>query len=247
MSKPDWTCEDEGKLANLLREFLRCERETERAPLLRDLAEMAGVDFGDRPGRWLSWYVQEHLGLREAIERLAGEDARGDDPLPDKLLADEQVFEHPEYNWCALDRVKNKDDMQKLRMLYSDLESPIRSDAEGPLSFRRLSGADRDDLAFFHGKSVTQALFADGAQVRHLRILKDYGKMMMNTLLPSATQRAGTVVYAAAIAQALVRFDAKITSLSYRDLKESLPGLMDRPYITERYTELLRQAMEKCG
>jgi len=169
-----------------------------------------------------------------------------DEDRGNNLLGEEIVFERAEYNWCALERIKNKDDMLKLRMLYSDLEAPIKIDEEGPFSFRRLSGVDEEDLSYFAGKSISQSLFDDQVQVRHLRILKDYGKMMMMPLFPSATQRAGTILYAASISQALVLFDSKVTSLSYKDLMESLPGLLERPYIVDSYARLFRDAMEKC-
>ena len=244
--KRDWSIETEGRVAQLLRALARHESEAERRPVIDELQRLTALDFGPNLGKWLGWYLEDHLGMRNAINILLGKTTEQEAAEP-VALEDEQVFARAEYNWCALERIKNKDEMQKLRMLYSDLESPIQTEAEGPFSFRRLSGADQGDRAFFQGKSISAALFAEDVQVRHLRVLKDYGKMMMMPLFPGATQRTGAIVYAAAISQALVRFDTKVTSLSYKDLTESLPGLLERPYIVKSYSDLFRAALAKCG
>jgi len=243
----DWNVETEGRVARLLRELAASERPSDSHPVVDELRGLTGLDFGANIGKWLGWYLEDHLGMRNAISILLGR-ASAEVEAPDGAnLAEEQVFERAEYNWCAIERIKNKDDMLKLRMLYSDLESPIQVEREGPFSFRRLSGADEEDLRYFQGRSISGSLFDDEVQVRHLRILKDYGKMMMMPLFPGATQRTGAIVYAAAISQALVRFDTKVTSLSFKDLTESLPSLLDRPYIVKSYSDLFRAALEKCG
>ncbi len=240
-----WGVETEGHLARLLRDLAHCESEAERRPLLTELVRITGLDLGDNLGKWLGWYLEEHLRMRNAISILLGRTDGEAEGEPEAGLGKEPVFERAEYNWCAIERIKNKDDMHKLRMLYTDLETAIRVDARGPFSFPRLTGADQEDLQYFQDKSISEALFAEQVQVRHLRILKDYGKMMMMPLFPAATQRTGAIVYAAAISQALVRFDTKVTSLSYKDLSESLPGLMERPYVVKSYRELFEAALEK--
>ncbi|MBN2711046.1 MAG: hypothetical protein JXR97_01230 [Planctomycetes bacterium] len=242
----DWTLEREGMAAVLLRRLARCDAENDCHTLIEELRQLTGLDYGPNLGKWLSWYLEEHLGMRNSLAILSGKGVPEYTKNENLPLLEEQVFDRAEYNWCALERIKNKDDMLKLRALYSDLESPILTEAEGSLSFRRLTGADTEDLEFFGGKSISQAIFDDAVMIRHLRLLKDYGKMMMMPLFPSATQRTGAIVYAAAISQALVKFETKITSLSFKDLTESLPGLVERPYVVESYVNLFRTAMEKC-
>ncbi len=241
----EWNVEIEGQVARTIKAIAHCPLDNDKHPALVELQRLTGRNYGTNLGKWLGWYLEEHLGVRNAIAILQG---KAPDVLNDEseLIADEDIFACAEYNWCAIERIKNKDDMQKLRMIYSDLESTIQVDSEGPFSFRRLTETDSDDWRFFRGKSISQALFAEDVQLRHLRILKDYGKAMMTLVLPVQTQRSGTVVYAAAICQALVRFDTKITSLSYQDLNESLPGLLERPYIVKSYAELFRTALERC-
>jgi hypothetical protein len=245
--------ENEGRIASLLRQLGHAEREEDREPLAAELRDLTGQNFGTHLGKWLAWYLEDHLGMRNVLSVLSGKTgSNGDEEDPDEsmsrsALEEEQVFESAEYNWCALERIKNKDDMVKLRRLYRDLESPIQTRVEGPFGFARLTGQDAESLDFFEGKSISQVLFHEMVQVRHLRVLKDYGKMMMMPVFPSATQRTGAIVYASAISQSLVRFDTKITSLSYKDLTESLPGLLERPYMVESYTRLFREALEKCS
>jgi hypothetical protein len=237
------TVEQEGRISALLRAFGHSESEEERLGIAGRLEELTGVNHGASLGRWLSWYLEEHLEMRGAL----GIQASNDGEVGFPSLMDELVFERPEYNWCALERIRTGEDMRKLRMLYTDLETPLAIHTEGPFGFRRLTGLDDGEvLAFFDGKSLSDALFAEAATTRHLKALKDYGKMMMIPLFPSATQRTGAIVYAAAISQALVRFDEKITSLSLKDLSESLPALLGRPYLVERFSELFKAALVKC-
>ena len=246
-SDSEWTVDREGQVAVLLGSLAHCESDAERLPLAEELRALTGLDFGTNLGKWLGWYLEDHLRMRNVLGILSGKTTPKYEGTESAMLLEEQVFDRAEYNWCALERIKNKDDMLKLRSLYSDLESPILTDVEGPFSFRRLTSADSDDLRYFYNKSISQALFSDEVQVRHLRILKDYGKMMMMPLFPSSSQRTGAIVYASSISRALVKFDTKITSLSYKDLAESLPGLLERPYVVASYGTLFRDALEKCN
>ncbi len=238
-----WTLEAEGQAARLLRRLAQAESEAERQPLFGALRSLSGQNLPDELRLWLNWFLEERLELRNAVGLLTG---RADSGRPAAGLEDEPVFERAEYNWCALDRIRDPDNMRKLRQTYHDLETPLTVDQDGPFSFRRLTGAEEEDLAFFRGRSVSAALFAPTAGPRQLRLLKDYGKIMMMPLFPAATQRSGAVIYAAAICQALVRHRTKITSLSLTDLAESLPGLLDRPYLVDSYLDLFRAALECC-
>lgn len=242
----EWNVELEGQLPRLLRDLARTEDDAAREPLFDELRAMTGEDKGDDLSRWLAWYLEEHLGIGSAVGVLTGSTPEQLERIKKTTLPDGQLFDRAEYNWCALEQITNKDDMVKLRMLYVDLESKVPIGSDGPFSFRRLTGIDEDDLEFFRGKSLSDALFSEDVQIRHLKVLKDFGKMMMMPVFPGPTQRAGAILYAASISQALVRFDAKITSLSYKDLNDSLPGLLDRPYIVERYSALFRKALDRC-
>jgi hypothetical protein len=242
----EWDTEREEHLVALLRRLALAEEEQELRLLRQELREVTGEAIEGGLSRWLAWYLEDHLGIRPALAVRLGEEERTGEAAGAAMLEDE-VFVHPEYNWCALERVTNRDDMVKLRQLYADLEGRLRIDAAGPFSFQRLTGLADEELEFFRGKSPSECLFAEEVRVGHLRVLKEYGKLMMVPVLPSATQRAGAVIYAAAIAQALVRFNTKISSLSYQSLAESLESLLERPYVVESYARLYRQALERCA
>ena len=219
--------EREGRIAHLLRRLGMAESREEHGRVVEALQELTGRQFGVNLGKWLYWYLEEHLSLENAVGMLNRKLAAESTEMPNPRLLDEMVFDNAEYNWYALEKIDNKDDMVKLRMLYSDLESTLQVDAEGPFSFSRLLGLDAKELDFFRGKSLTEAIFDEQVEVRHLRHLKDYGKIMMTPLLPASTQRTGAIAYAAAISQALVRFQTKITSLSFKELAEGLASNAD--------------------
>jgi hypothetical protein len=240
-----WPIEKEGELVRLLRRFAEAEDAGETEDVRRKLRDATGEEIAGGLNKWLAWYLEDHLGIRPVLEVLTGhEPAPAGDGEPSERR-DEPVFMRPEYNWCALERVRNRDDMTKLRHVYTDLETPLSVHEDGPFSFRRLTGLSAEELAYFHNRSLSDALFDAEVQLTHLRLLKDYGKLMMMPVLPNPTQRAGAILYAASIAQALVRFQTKISSLSYQHLAESLRNLVDRPYVVERYATLFRTALEK--
>jgi len=247
MNGGGWSEEKEGQLVKLLQRLAGAREELEEDVLRARLRELSGEKIDGGLSTWLTWFLEKHLGIEHVLKLLAGYEEPRNEDESSPALTEEAVFTHPEYNWCALEKVKNRDDMLKLRFLYLDLETPLRISDDGPFSFRRLTGLSANELEFFAARPITETIFSDDAGVNHLRVLKDYGKLMMMPALPSSTQRAGAIIYAASIARALVKFDTKITSLTYKQLAESMQGLLSRPYITEAYRELFRAAVEKCS
>ncbi|GEM_PF-2722748 len=242
-----WAEEREGRVVRLLQQLCASDSEEDTARLRDELQEATGQELDADPSRWLTWYFEEHLGIRPVIDVLSGRAPQENRRMSAVFLKREDVFARPEYNWCALERIHSRDDMTKLAHLYRDLETPMRADEEGPFCFARLTGLAEEEAEYFRGKTLSEALFSPQVQTRHLRTLKDYGKLMMLSPLPAATQRTGSILYAAAIAQALVRFETKITALSYRSLADTFKGLLDRPYLVESYTKLFEAALDKCA
>ena len=236
----------EERIVDLLRRLACANNQDETDQIHAELRAVTGVELEGGLSRWLNWYIEQHLGIHSVLEVLTGRDPALISGESTSAFSDGDIFLRPEYNWCALERIDNRDDMIKLRQVYSDLESPLQIEEEGAFSFARITGLSDDEMEFFRNKSLTEVLFSENVHMEHLRILKDYGKMMMLPVLPSATQRAGAIVYAAAIAQALTHFDIKISTLSYQSLAESLENLMDRPYLVESYAKLFQNALKKC-
>jgi len=239
-SHPMPSPENASSLIVLLRKLAVVQSDSEHKTICESLQELTGAD-GKCLGDWLNWLLHDCVGVSNPLAALQHHADHNPDPV-----STEQFFDKPEYNWCALERITSPEDMQKLRDLYVDFETPIPTDCAGPLSFRRLTMVGESELAFFRGKSISEALFSSEVTPEHLRALKEYGKMMMMPVFPPSTQRAGAILYAAAISQALVRFERKITSLSPKDLAESLPGLLQRNYIVDRYLTLFREALGRC-
>ncbi|MBN1257969.1 MAG: hypothetical protein JXA52_09725 [Planctomycetes bacterium] len=236
----------EERIVDLLRRLAATDDQEESKEIHAELAAVTGVELEGGLSRWLNWYIEEHLGIHSVLEVLTGRDPSIISGESTAAFSDGDIFLRPEYNWCALERIDNRDDMIKLRQVYSDLESPIQIEEEGAFSFARLTGLSADEMEYFRNKSLSEVLFDENTHMEHLRVLKDYGKIMMLPVLPSATQRSGAIVYAAAIAQALTRFDIKISTLTYQSLAESLENLVDRPYLVESYTNLFKNALKKC-
>ncbi len=240
-AEPSLSPENASSLIVLLRKLATSQSDSERKTICESLHELTDYN-GKCIGDWMNWLLHDCIGICDPLSSLQHHADHNGEPIQDA-----QFFDKPEYNWCALERITSPDDMQKLRELYADFETPIPTDCAGPFSFRRLCQADDSEIAFFRGKSISDALFCEETTPERLKLLKEYGKMMMMPVFPASTQRAGAILYAAAIAQALVRFERKITSLSPKDIADSLPGLLQRNYIVDKFLNLFREALGRCS
>ncbi|MCR4317248.1 MAG: hypothetical protein NUW37_12995 [Planctomycetes bacterium] len=158
----------------------------------------------------------------------------------------EQFFPVAEYNYCAIERVRTRDDMRILRRLYHDLETPIEVGTDGPFAFARITGLTASELGSFDGKTITELLKHDGLTLTELRILKEYGKFMMNSGFPEDTQRSGTFIYFGAISKALTEYEEKISSRPFKELKEILEPLKSLPFVIGTFEKLFTDAIEIC-
>ncbi|MHC4872200.1 MAG: hypothetical protein ACYTFY_10180 [Planctomycetota bacterium] len=241
----EWSGEELKVFTDLIKE-LRNSSPERSSEIKKELSDLSGHESDDGLAGWLNWFIEKYLELPEPAVLLTSADSEDSIIHSGPSVSQDNVFEKSEYNWCALERIKNGDDMQKLRSVHNDLECLIDVDSDNRFSFSRMTGLEGDELDFFKNKSLSDVLFGDEADVIHLRILKDFAKIMMISSMPARTQRSGAILYAAAISQAIVRHDIKISNLSYSDLAKSLESLLDRPYVVDSYARLFNEALNKC-
>lgn len=239
-----WSEKDVNKFLVLIKELSNSDP-VRTAAIKEELSALSGEDSDLSLSGWLKWFIENYLALPDPVSLLKSPNETSlINSGPSMRQGD--VFDKSEYNWCALEKIKNSDDMQKLRSIHNDLEYMIDVDLDAPYCFSRLTGLSDGELDFFRGKTFSQVIFDEKTEVMHLRILKDYAKVMMIPSMPAKTQRSGAILYASAIAQAIVKHDLKISSLSYSDLSKSLEALLERPYLVDSFSRLFKEALNKC-
>jgi len=79
-----------------------------------------------------------------------------------------------------------------------------------------------------------------------IEALKDYGKELIRRSVTEAKEAAATLIYYAAIANALMSHQDKITQHSYEKLKEAYAELERRQWIPFDLKGLFRRAKAPC-
>jgi len=110
---------------------------------------------------------------------------------------------------------------------------------ELPVLLGKLGGATTPSL----GQILTDA----NAPLDTIRKIRRYGKTIATRQSSEARQAVATTIYFAAIANALVFHDRKLTTYSYASLETSFGDLIDKPWMTADLVRLFKQAHTVCG
>lgn len=93
---------------------------------------------------------------------------------------------------------------------------------------------------------VGRLLLDPATDLATLQTLKDYGKAMVRRSASEAERAAGTAVYYAAIAAAVVFHATRITRHSYPHLAEGLVKLDAKPWLPQDLRDLFAKARAIC-
>ena len=96
------------------------------------------------------------------------------------------------------------------------------------------------------GKPFGSMLQDPKADIAAIKKIKDYSKKLVTSAKSEAEHDAATTIYYAAIANALVFHNQRITKFSYRSLADSFSALTQSSWLTSELTQLLKKAYEVC-
>jgi hypothetical protein len=96
------------------------------------------------------------------------------------------------------------------------------------------------------GKSINKLLKNPETNIAILRKIKDHGKRLSEKSESKIEYHAANTIYYAAIANALVFHDLRITKFSYKDLEKYFRRLSNENWIPEYLRSLFRRASEYC-
>ncbi len=110
-----------------------------------------------------------------------------------------------------------------------------------------------DELPVLLGKltggatpSLGEVLMDANAPLDTIRKIRKHAKAMATRQSSEAQQAVATTIYFAAIANALVFHDRKLTTYSYAALETSLRDLIEKPWMTTDLITLFEQAHKVC-
>lgn len=107
-------------------------------------------------------------------------------------------------------------------------------------------GKLRDSLLPHGGKSLGDVLNDPESDLDMIKKVRRYAKKMASQKKTDVEHAVDVAVYFAAIANALVFHDVKITTHSYQSLETSLEKLIDKPWMSSDLTRLFAKARKVC-
>ncbi len=95
-------------------------------------------------------------------------------------------------------------------------------------------------------KNLGQVLTNPKADLDTIQKIRGYAKKMASRKEPGAEKTVAVAIYYAAIANALLYHDIKITTHSYESLTDSFQRLSGKPWMSAELTGLLKKACALC-
>ena len=138
-------------------------------------------------------------------------------------------------------------DPDQLRTEFlQDMSAQVLS--EEPSALKYLPAALRlmIDLPDSSQKSVGEVVLNEKIHIHMVRKVKDYAKKLSVSTTSAAEKDAATAIYYAAIANALVFKDARITRYSYKTLKDKFSSLCEKPWLPPEFIEIFKKACSFC-
>lgn len=113
-----------------------------------------------------------------------------------------------------------------------DLQAPVLSADQGPLSFQRLTGIRREEAAALKGKTFLRVLCSSGTTRTVLQCLATYGDMLTTRIFPDTTRITGLVIRTLAVGALSTRYQADVASediLNMSDILDSFKKSASAP------------------
>lgn len=96
------------------------------------------------------------------------------------------------------------------------------------------------------GKTLGQVLTDSKSNLDTIKKIREYAKKMTSRKVLSGEKAVAVAIYYAAIANALLFHDIKITTYSYKSLDDSFIRLINKPWISTELAKLFIDASKIC-
>jgi len=131
-------------------------------------------------------------------------------------------------------------------LLQEILSSDLPLDPTSPDSLPVVLNWPSHEVLAVSGQTMGELLLDHRTDLEVIKTLKDYAKELAHRGRPCSKQTVVTAIYYAAIANALVFHQHRITKYSYRRLEEAYSELEQKPWIPSELKELFRRARSAC-
>jgi len=107
-------------------------------------------------------------------------------------------------------------------------------------------GQLRKDLMPLGGRTLGEVVTDSKSDLGAIKKIRRYAKKMASRKRTEADRAVAVAIYYAAIANALVFHDAKVTTHSYESLEASFAKLINKPWMAAELTRLFANALKLC-
>lgn len=137
-------------------------------------------------------------------------------------------------------------DGNKDELLHDVLTAPLPLDKEQISFLPDIISQACHNLGLLTGQTIQTFLLDKDTDIDILRRIKNYGKELICSTKSENQREVGGFLYYAAIAQALVGHDCKITSLSFRKLEYTYSRLLKENWVSHDFHPMFKIALQYC-
>ncbi len=131
-------------------------------------------------------------------------------------------------------------------LLWEVLSSDLPLDPTSPDSLPVVLNWPSHEVLAVSGQTMGELLLDSGTDLAVIKTLKNYAKELVHRGPQGSKQTVVTAIYYAAIANALVFHQLRITRYSYRTLEEAYTKLEQKSWISSELKELFQKACVLC-
>jgi len=144
------------------------------------------------------------------------------------------------------DEGKDKSTDTTAQLLKARLAGTLPLDTTVVEELPAILGQLRKDLMPLGGRTLGEALIDPKSDLGVIKKIRRYAKKMASRKRSEADRAVAVAIYYAAIANALVFHDVKVTTHSYESLEASFAKLINKPWISAELNILFVRALKLC-
>ena len=138
------------------------------------------------------------------------------------------------------------DDTSRAEQLEMMLDSKLPIEPSLLKSVPEFIRQNKEVTDFLAGNTIGQMLVDSQTDIYLVRKIKEYGKKRSTSEIKPHQRDAAIVIYYAAIANALVYHEVRITASGHEDLDSGLALLLEKAWLDSALAELFKKARQVC-
>ncbi len=145
------------------------------------------------------------------------------------------------------DRINLNENEVKSELLHDMLADKIPLDQAVARILPKVLAQLCKDIKLFTGNSIGFLLSDPDTELSIIRKIKDYCKSLSKNVRSEAEHDVVAAIYYAAIASALINYNQRITSFSYKNLQSAFSSMIEVKWMTPDLTAIFQKAHAYCA